>query len=167
MKRKSFARMPCSVARALEVVGDGWTLLVVRDLFYGASRFDELLEYTGIARNILTSRLNKLVADGVVEKCDNPAGGKRKIYRLTEKGQDLFTILIALMQWGDRWEADAAGPTLSMLDRSSGDPIPDIFVRNAQGDVVGSQDVLLRPGPGATRAVYARFAHASNEESSS
>ena len=161
MKRKSFARMPCSVARALEVVGDGWTLLVVRDLFYGASRFDELLEYTGIARNILASRLNKLVADGIVEKRDNPAGGKRKIYCLTEKGQDLFTILIALMQWGDRWEADTAGPTLSMLDRLSGDPIPDIFVRNTDGDVVGSRDVLLRPGPGATRAVLKRFAGAT------
>ena len=161
MKRKSFARMPCSVARALEVVGDGWTLLVVRDLFYGASRFDELLEYTGIARNILASRLNKLVADGIVEKRDNPGGGKRKIYCLTEKGQDLFTILIALMQWGDRWEADTAGPTLSMLDRLSGDPIPDIFVRNTEGDVVGSRDVLLRPGPGATRAVLKRFSGAT------
>ena len=164
MKRKSFARMPCSVARALEVVGDGWTLLVVRDLFYGASRFDELLEYTGIARNILTSRLNKLVGDGVVEKRDDPAGGKRKGYRLTEKGRDLFAILITLMQWGDRWEVDAAGPTLSMLDRSSGRPIPDVHVRNAQGDVVGPQEVVLRPGPGATRAVYERFAQTSSEQ---
>ncbi len=159
--------MPCSVARALEVVGDGWTLLIVRDLFYGASRFDELLEHTGIARNILTSRLNKLVGDGVVEKRDNPAGGKRKVYRLTEKGRDLFAILVSLMQWGDRWEAGAAGPTLNMLDRLTGRPIPDIHVRNAEGDVVGPREVLLRPGPGATRAVHARFAQASSEQPSS
>lgn len=161
MKQKSFAQMPCSIARALEVVGDGWTLLIIRDLFYGASRFDQLLEYTGIARNILTSRLNKLLDDGIVEKRDNPEGGKRKIYRLTEKGRDLFPVLIALMQWGDRWEAPAKGPTVSLLERASGRPVPDMAVQNECGETLAQEDVILRPGPGATRPVIRRFQKAA------
>jgi len=157
MKQKSFAKMPCSVARAVEAIGDGWSMLVIRDLFYGAGRFEDLLEHTGIARNILASRLRKLVESGVVEKYVSSDGGKRQKYRLTDKGLDLFPVLIALMQWGDRWETGAQGPTLRMVDRERGAEVATIDVRDAQGQSVGPQDVLVQPGPGATRAIHKRF----------
>ena len=157
MKHTSFANMPCSVARALEAVGDGWSFLVIRDLFYGAGRFEDLLEHTGIARNILASRLRKLVESGVVEKHTSSDGGKRKKYRLSKKGRDFFPVLIALMQWGDRWESGDRGPTLRMVDRAHGQDIAAIEVADAQGHALGPEDVTIQPGPGATRAVRKRF----------
>lgn len=93
----------CSVAKTLAVVGDGWTMLIIRELFSRTRRFDEFLSRTGISSNLLTQRLNRLVDEGVVEKVLYQRLPARHEYRLTQKGLDLYPLIIALKQWGDRW----------------------------------------------------------------
>src|SRR6185437_16671788 len=99
----------CSIARALEVLGDRWTLLVIRDAFLGVHRFDDFQRDLGVARNVLSDRLARLVDEGLLERRRYQERPERFEYRLTEKGLDLFEVLAALMHWGDRWYAPA-GP---------------------------------------------------------
>ncbi len=107
MRHSSFEAMECSMARTLEVVGEWWTLLVLREVFQGVRRFDGIQGELGIARNILTVRLRTLVAHGILERRRYQERPARDEYRLTPKGLDLYPVLVALMQWGDRY---AAGP---------------------------------------------------------
>lgn len=103
MLRKSLAHLECSVANTVEVINDSWTVLILRDAFLGIRRFDRFVESLGIARNTLTSRLEQLVAAGVLEMTpyqDNPV---RYEYRLTDKGKDLFDVLMTLWAYGERW----------------------------------------------------------------
>ncbi len=109
MQRTSFAEMPCSIARTLDVVGEWWTLLIIRDIFNGTRRFDDLLEHLGISRNILTDRLNSLVSKGVLKRARYQERPTRYEYRLTEKGLDLLPVLLLMMRWGDKWLAGDAG----------------------------------------------------------
>lgn len=98
-----FSQMDCSIARTLDVIGERWSLLIVRDAFYGIRRFDDFQSDLGIARNILTDRLNKLVEQGVFEKVLYEERPPRHEYRLTEKGRDLMPVLMSMVAWGDRW----------------------------------------------------------------
>ncbi len=100
---KDFAALDCSVARTLEVIGERWSLLILRDAFYGVRRFDDFRRDLGIARNVLTDRLNKLVDQGVLERRQYEERPPRFEYRLTEKGRDLLPVLLAMMAWGDKW----------------------------------------------------------------
>ncbi|HEY3057982.1 MAG TPA: helix-turn-helix domain-containing protein [Chloroflexota bacterium] len=102
-------RHACSVARAIDALGDTWSLLVLREMFLGAHRFDQLQEHLGIARNILAARLRRLVDGGILEKRQYAEHPPRFEYHLTAKGIDLYPVIIALMQWGDRYVADAPG----------------------------------------------------------
>jgi DNA-binding HxlR family transcriptional regulator len=120
MRRKDFSAMECSVARTLEVIGDRWTLLILRDAFYGVSRFDDFHHDLGVARNILTDRLGKLVAHGVLERRRYEEHPPRYEYRLTHKGKDLLPVLLTLTRWGDRWAADESGPPVSLVHTSCG-----------------------------------------------
>ena len=99
----------CSVARTLDILDDTWSLLVLRELFLGAHRFDQMQRHLGIARNVLAARLKRLVGHGVVEKRQYLAHPPRFEYHLTSKGIDLYPVIIALMQWGDRYVAEAPG----------------------------------------------------------
>ena len=104
MKRNSFEEMPCSIARSLEVVGQAWALLIIREILFGENvRFDGLQAALGIARNTLTSRLNELTADEILQKIPTQERADRYEYRLTAKGRDLYPILLSLLQWGDKW----------------------------------------------------------------
>src|ERR1700683_4649257 len=108
MQWRSVKEARCSVARALSVVGERWTMLILREAFLGHRRFDEFQAATGIARNILSTRLQALVAKGIFERNDD--GPERHVeYRLTEKGLDLYPVLISLMRWGDTWMGGGAG----------------------------------------------------------
>ncbi|MET0738904.1 MAG: helix-turn-helix domain-containing protein, partial [Acidimicrobiales bacterium] len=103
MRRTSFEDMQCSVAQALEVVGEWWSFLIIRDAFLGVNRFGQFQDRLGIARNVLSTRLDALVEHGVLKRVayqDNPV---RHEYKLTEKGRDLWLSLTALREWGDRW----------------------------------------------------------------
>src|SRR5262245_44419516 len=106
MLKRDYEGQVCSVARALEVVGDRWTLLIIRDVGLGLRRFDQLLDSLGVASNVLADRLHRLVAEGVLERVPYSERPERFEYRLTKKGSELGVALLALMQWGDRHLSD-------------------------------------------------------------
>ncbi len=110
----------CPISRAVNLVGDSWTLIVVREALYGATRFSEFRTHTGIAKNILADRLAMLVEEGVMERQDIGDKGTRYAYVLTQKGRDLFPVLMALSQWGDKWAFGEEGPQVSFEDKDSG-----------------------------------------------
>lgn len=122
MRRTSFADMDCSVARTLEVVGEWWTMLVIREAFNGVRRFDDFQSRLGIARNVLAARLQSLVDHGVLERRQYHDRPPRCEYRLTEKGRDLYPVLIAMLTWGDKWTAGEAGPPVKLTHACGHDP---------------------------------------------
>jgi DNA-binding HxlR family transcriptional regulator len=146
MLKRDYEGQICSIARALEVVGDRWTLLIVRDVALGRTRFDQLLESLGVASNVLADRLSRLVADGVLERVRYSERPERFEYRLTKKGAELRVVLLALMQWGDRHLSDKP----PKIARRRGDRSP-VRVRLVAGDgsVVAPGDLEVVPGPGA------------------
>jgi DNA-binding HxlR family transcriptional regulator len=148
MQRTSFEGMNCSVARCLEVIGEWWTPLILRDLFMGINRFDDFQARLGIARNILSDRLNRLVASGVVERVLYQEHPERFEYRLTEKGADLWRVLTAMREWGDRWEAPA-GPSVQMVHRSCGHVTTTEVVCAECGEPIERRQIRLVRGPGA------------------
>src|SRR6266702_145785 len=148
--RRRFAAENCSVAQALEVLGDWWTLLVVREAFVGTRRFADFEANLGISKNILSKRLARLVRGGVLERVDAGRLGTRYEYVLTPMGKDLFAVLTALRQWGDRWLFGAGREPLLVIDRRRGRPIPAVRVLGADGEPIGAADLVLQPGPGAS-----------------
>jgi DNA-binding HxlR family transcriptional regulator len=148
VERKSFSDMHCSVAQFLEVVGEWWSMLIVRDAFLGVSRFDQFQERLGISRNVLNQRLAHLVTAGVLERipyCERPA---RFDYRLTQKGRDLWPVLTAMRQWGDT-HAAPDGPPLVLVHRVCGHEVNVVITCSACGSPVAADDVRARRGPGA------------------
>jgi DNA-binding HxlR family transcriptional regulator len=124
-------------------------MLIIRESFNGVRRFDDFQENLGIARNVLSDRLRKLTAAGVLEKqlyTDRPT---RYEYRLTEKGRDLYPTLVSLLQWGDRWEAGEAGAPLVLKHRKCGHDMHTSMTCEACGEPVRPREVEARPGPGA------------------
>lgn len=115
----------CSIARTLEVLGERWTLLIVRDVFNGHRRFDQMLENLGIARNVLSARLSWLVEEGVLEKRPYQKRPVRFEYFLTEKGLDLWPVLVAMLHWGDRHLAGVEGPPVLIVHKGCGGTVND------------------------------------------
>ena len=112
MKRSSVANLPCSIAQTLEIVGDWWTLLIVRNISFGQRRFEAIQADLGIARNVLSDRLSMLVEHGFLERSKYQDSPERFEYRATAKGKDLVGVLFALMAWGDRWAAPNGKPMI-------------------------------------------------------
>ncbi|MBV9090610.1 MAG: helix-turn-helix transcriptional regulator [Mycobacteriaceae bacterium] len=141
----------CSIKRALEVVGEKWTLLVMREAFYGARRFDQFQARIGCARNVLSERLATLTEAGLLTRAPyrEPGQRERHEYRLTGKGLDLITAVIALMQWGDRWQADADGPPVEVLHRDCGHRVEAILRCPHDNTLLTARDLAPVPGPGA------------------
>jgi len=131
MKRKSFETMRCPAARALEHVGDGWNILILRDAFYGLSRFDEFQKSLGIAPNILTRRLNDLVESGLLERRAYTDKPPRHEYVLTPMGRDFRPVLLTLVAWGSKHFAPTEGPGIALTDDASGEPV-DLIVADAR-----------------------------------
>ena len=145
MARKRFDDSSCSVARALNEVGDWWSLLIVLHAMHGTRRFVDFQQELGIARNILCDRLARLVDNEVLKKVDVGEHGSRFEYRLTEKGRDLFPIVIALRQWGDKWNPAPDQAPLDLRDRETGRTILPVDVRDADGKPLTVRDVFV-PG---------------------
>jgi DNA-binding HxlR family transcriptional regulator len=143
--KRAYEGQVCSIARTLERVGDRWTLLVIRDVVLGYRRFDQLLTSLGIASNVLTDRLTRLVAEGILERVRYSERPERFEYRLTEKGRELGVPLLALMQWGDRYVSDK--PPRIARRQSDRSPIKVRLVAD-DGSAVRAGDVELVPGPG-------------------
>lgn len=160
MSRKRFTEMNCPAARALDEIGDWWTLLIVREAFYGTETFSGFCDQLGIAKNILTDRLNALVENGVMERGAAKPGAERGTYALTDKGRALLPVLVALMQWGDRYVFGAGEEPLRVLDAHTKSPIAPIEVRARDGRALTIEDLRFRPGPGASDETLARFAKA-------
>ncbi|MFI6986237.1 winged helix-turn-helix transcriptional regulator [Embleya sp. NPDC050154] len=148
MRRKSFQEMACSVAQFLEVAGEWWTMLIVRDAFLGVTRFDDFHERLGISRNVLTQRLEHLIEHGVLTRevyQDKPV---RYDYRLTDKGRTMWPVLNAMRQWGDQWAAPD-GPPLIVTHSACGQPATAVHVCSHCGDPLTSRDLRASAGPGA------------------
>ncbi|MDD9936674.1 MAG: helix-turn-helix domain-containing protein [Myxococcales bacterium] len=120
MRWSEIDQQTCSVARALSEIGDRWTLLLIRDAFLRARRFDDFVERSGAARNVVANRLEKLVASGILERRAYQTRPERHEYRLTEKGRDLYPVIMTLVAWGDRWHDDGAGPPVRHQHRGCG-----------------------------------------------
>ena len=151
MRFADFESGHCSVARAVEVLGDRWTVLVLRDVFNGVRRFDDLQAHLGIARDVLTKRLAALVDEGVLEKVPyrDPGSRTRYEYRLTTAGWDLRPVLIALIEWGDHYRAAADGPPVVVAHADCGEPVR-VVLECADGHRIAPDTRLrLQPGPGA------------------
>jgi DNA-binding HxlR family transcriptional regulator len=145
--KRDYEGQNCSIARALEVVGERWTLLIVRDAFLGLRRFDEFQERLGIARNVLADRLNRLVDEGILERVPYSERPERFEYQLTRKGRDLVPALVTLGQWGDKYRSEKP-PTL--LRRKSDRKLVVAALVPKGSDILRVEEVELVPGPGRT-----------------
>jgi DNA-binding HxlR family transcriptional regulator len=154
--KTDLATLNCSLARALNDVGDWWTLLIIRDAFLGAQRFSEFRRGLGLARNTRSDRLERLCAAGVLLRGGTPA---RPLYGLTEKGRALAPALVALQQWGDRF-ASGNRPPVVVTDQR-GRPLPSVRLVDGDGATIRPQDLRFRPGPGADARTRARFVAAT------
>ena len=149
MLGRAYEGQICSVASTLEVVGERWTLLVLRDAFQGVRRFDDFQRSLGIARNVLQSRLQRLIDEGVLERRLYQERPRRYEYRLTEKGIDLWPVLMMLMKWGDR-HAYPTGPPVVVEHRDCGGEVDDHLSCTRCGKRLGARDARVRPGPAAS-----------------
>lgn len=148
MLGRDYSNQVCSVASALEVVGERWSLLIVRDVMLGLRRFEEIQRDLGIARNVLQARLERLTEQGVLERRLYQERPPRHEYRLTEKGLDLWPAIVALMRWGDRYACGPAGPPVLLEHRGCGGRIDDHLCCERCGARLTARDALAQPGPG-------------------
>ena len=151
MGRVRFDEANCGIARSLDVFGDWWTLLIIRDAFLGATRFSDFQQHLGIARNVLTQRLRSLVEHGILERINVGQTGERYEYRLTAKGESLLPVLTTLREWGDEWVFGEGQEPLLMCDRETGKQVPKTVVRNSAGRQLQRRDLKPKLGPGFDR----------------
>jgi DNA-binding HxlR family transcriptional regulator len=139
----------CTIGRAMEILGEKWTVVVLREIFVGVRRFDDMRVRTSIPRQVLTNRLARLVEHGLLRRVpyQEPGARVRDEYRLTEKGFDLYPVLVALREWGDRHLADPDGPPLLTVHRDCGEEVA-VQLRCAAGHSVPPRRIQPRPGPG-------------------
>ena len=147
-QRTTFRDFACSTAQTLEVVGEWWTLLIVRDAFFGVSRFDDFQRRLGLARSVLAQRLERLVAEDVLATHRYEEHPPRHEYRLTRKGRDLFPVLVALQQWGDKWASPK--PPVVLRHRACGNVTHPYLVCSVCGGKLGVRDTVAEAGPGGS-----------------
>jgi DNA-binding HxlR family transcriptional regulator len=157
MQRTNYQASNCSIARTLQVVGEKWTILIIRECLYGATRFEQFHQVLQCPRNLLSERLAKLVEEGILERSEyrEPESRTRKEYRMTDKGQELAPILLALQDWGDRHEADATGPPVRARHVGCGGDVHVMFACSKGHLVTDAADIELLDGPGALPAAAA------------
>ena len=155
MRRTSFETMNCSVAQCLEVIGEWWNMLIVRDAFLGVTRFDDFQTRLGISRNVLNQRLNGLVEHGVLKKVPYQERPPRSEYRLTDKGRDLFGVLTTMRQWGDRWAAPD-GPRVETVHTACGHVSHAVQVCSECAEPVDARNVKAVAGAAARPGDFAR-----------
>jgi DNA-binding HxlR family transcriptional regulator len=148
MTKTRFAEFSCSIARTLDVVGERWAILIMRSIFLGVTRFEDLQRELGIARNVLAERLDALVGHGVLERRAYQERPLRHEYVLTEKGRDLLSPLLAIMAWGDRWESGDAGPPVELRHDACGNATRPEVVCSCCGEPLTMETVTAHAGPG-------------------
>ncbi|WP_344886178.1 helix-turn-helix domain-containing protein [Nonomuraea antimicrobica] len=160
MRRTRFDAWPCSIARTVDLVGDWWTPLVMREAFYGARRFEEFQQRLGVSRNVLTQRLERLVEENMLKRVPYQERPVRHEYRLTEKGRDFFTVLAAMIRWGDRWLSESDGPPVELRDRETGLPVELEVIDARTGRPVDVRRIVPVPGPGFPKDLAERLQQA-------
>ena len=151
MQRTDFREMACSIARTLDVIGEPWSPLILRDIWVGLARFEQLQADLGISRKVLTERLNHLVDRGVIER--RPYDQRpRYEYVLTERGRELVDVLMVMVAWGDKWLAGEAGPPVLYRHHACGEISHVDLVCASCGKPMHADDVEVLPGPGAAQA---------------
>jgi DNA-binding HxlR family transcriptional regulator len=147
VKRKSLEGDLCAVARSLDIIGDWWSLLIIRDALFGVRRFGEFQRGLGVAKNILTNRLKSLVAQGVLELAPDPEGGAHQEYVPTEKGRALLPVLVALAQWGSEHLFEPGEPRSVLIDAARNRPLAKLQIRSEDGRALRPDEILVRlPG---------------------
>ena len=147
VRRTSFEKAECPVARSLDALGDWWSLLIIRDALMGISRFSEFQKSLGLAKNILTVRLRALVDHGILKTAPASDGSAYREYLLTPKGRGGFSVLIALRQWSEEFSCEPRGFATLLVDRSTGRPVRKLELRAQDGRVLGDGDTEVRPNP--------------------
>lgn len=155
MRWEELDREPCSLARSLSIVGDRWTLLVLRECFLRVRRFEEFEQRLGIARHVLADRLKKLTDAGVLRKEPYQERPRREEYRLTEKGLDLYPVMLALLDWGDKWMSGPEGPPLLRRHKPCGHVTHAVHTCSECGEELKARDMTVELGPGAPAAMKA------------
>lgn len=145
----------CSVAKALEVIGERWSLLIVRAVMHGNRRFGEIQESLGIARNVLSARLQRLIDEDILERRAYQESPQRYEYFLTEKGLDLWPALIALLHWGERYSPAPEGPRRLIVHKECGGAVSERGICESCGQVLHARDAKQVPGPGAKQPAVA------------
>jgi len=149
MQRSSFSEMPCSVARTLDIIGEWWTLLILRDVFYGVRRFEGLRTHLGISRKVLTNRLARLIDEEILKKVLYQKLPPRYEYRLTTKGLELLPILLTIMNWGDKWLSESHKTPVIFVHKDCGEEITPKLVCSHCGGELNARNVYPTAGPGA------------------
>lgn len=143
MKRTSLEAQPCPIARSLDIFGEWWSLLILRECFSGTTRFDDFQKSLGVSKNTLTARLNKMVERGILRRAPIAPGALREHYKLTDMGKELHTVFIALRQWGDKWTFEGEPPPNVVVKRKTGRPVATVTVRSQTGRVLKPRDTVL------------------------
>ncbi|AGW92985.1 MULTISPECIES: winged helix-turn-helix transcriptional regulator [Cupriavidus] len=156
MQRKPLGETPCPIARTAARVADSWSVLILREAFYGVTRFDEFQQNLDIAPNMLTRRLNSLVEEGMLQRrqyCDRPP---RSEYILTERGRDFRPVLLAMLAWGNKHLAPE-GESVQLANRRTGERVEPVLVDAASGRPITDPDYHLAPGPAASERIRRRL----------
>ncbi|MFN3579698.1 MAG: winged helix-turn-helix transcriptional regulator [Pseudomonas sp.] len=143
----------CSVTKALDIVGDWWALMILRNAFHGMRTFDAFQRQLGVSTSVLSARLKTMTAAGVLKKVPSTLDGRSFEYRLTPCGHDLYPVLVALMQWGEKWRPDQRGTRMLLLEKATGQPIKGVEVLSASGQPLKPWEVQPVPGPAADQRV--------------
>jgi DNA-binding HxlR family transcriptional regulator len=151
VKRTSFEKAECPIARSLDAIGDWWSLLIIRDALLGARRFGEFQKSLGCAKNILTVRLRTLVDQGILKTAPASDGSPYQEYLLTPKGRGVFPVLVALRQWSEEFSGERDGFATLLVDRNKGRPVRKLELRASDGRLLGDGDTAVRPNPKARR----------------
>ena len=147
VKRTSFQTDGCPVARSLDVLGDRWSLLIIRDAFLGLRRFSEFQKSLGCAKNILTVRLRALVDHGILTTAPASDGSAYQEYLLTQKGHGVFPVLVALRQWSEEFDDAPQEIATTLVDREKGRPVRKLELRSQDGRLLSGGDIMLKPNP--------------------
>ena len=143
MPRTSFKNIDCPVAQGAELIGDKWKIMILRNAFFGMTRFDDFLQSLNISSKVLSARLAEMVDDGILARKTSETDKRAKLYALTEKGKDLLTFTVSLAQWSERWDQKES---IKFITKSSGKPVERVTLRSASGEEVRYDDVVVAQG---------------------
>lgn len=143
MPRTSFKNIDCPVAQGAELIGDKWKIMILRNAFFGMTRFDDFLQSLNISSKVLSARLAEMVDDGILARKTSETDKRAKLYALTEKGKDLLTFTVSLAQWSERWDQKES---IKFITKSSGKPVERVTLRSASKEEVRHDDIVVAQG---------------------